>query len=356
MIPSACEDPPPVTASRSSNMRFFKILLASCILYRCATATPADSSSRSDDEALSSAPLASRRGMGVKAKASEFLSLISRQQWKDLDPRTWILDDTEKAPKAWKVSSLPQCLLTRSWDGRLGWIVKLYHEETPHLNLLVRVDTKVLVTPKFGMYILTFLPSGPASSKWWYIQVPSLSLYKICTRCQVVLTPYCLGGLIISSPELVSYKVCKDTRCLKPVAIAIVPTSSNGIHLRKSLHQSLDSTFPITFHDQIPGSNATAAEVRCWIKLWFLEHGVSPKVTNMALKKSINRLEWVGEYLWKHSKHEMQRYLKDLGFSEATTTLLGRDIVEAWTRFEVWRLVVSFLKFICVRVHDLTCF
>ncbi|PMD57745.1 uncharacterized protein K444DRAFT_614699 [Hyaloscypha bicolor E] len=159
---------------------------------------------------------------------------------------------------------------------------------------------------------------------------------------KVLVTPK-FGGLIISSPELVSYEVCKDTRCLKPVAIAIVPTSSNGIHLRKSLHQSLDSTFPITFHDQIPGSNATAAEVRRWIKLWFLEHGVSPKVTSMALKKSINRLEWDGEYLWKHSKHEMQRYLKDLGFSEATTTLLGRDIVEARTRFEVWRLVVKLL-------------
>jgi hypothetical protein len=161
---------------------------------------------------------------------------------------------------------------------------------------------------------------------------------------------------MISSPELVSYELCKDTRCLKPVAIAIVPPSSNGIDLRKSLHQSLDSTFPITFHDQIPGINATVAEVRRWIKLWFLEHGVSLKVTNMALKKSIKLLEWDGEYLWKHSKHEMQKDLKDLGFSEATTTLLGRDIVAARTRFEVWRLVVSFLKFICVRVHDLTCF
>ncbi|KAH8753378.1 hypothetical protein BGZ57DRAFT_133245 [Hyaloscypha finlandica] len=281
-------------------MRFFKILLASCILCRCATATAADSSPRPDDEALSSAPLTSRRGMGVKATASKFLSLISQQQGKDLDPRTWVVDDTEKAPKAWKVSSLPQCLLTRSWDGRLGWIVKLSHEETPHLNLLVRVNTKLLVTPKFG-------------------------------------------GLIISSPKLVSYEVCKVARCLKPVAIAIVPTSSNSIDLRKSLYQSLDSTFPITFHDQIPGSNATVADVRRWIKLWFLEHGVSPKATNMALKKSINRLEWDGQYLWKRSKHEMQRDLKDLGFSEATTTLLGRDIVAARTRVEVWRLVVKLL-------------
>lgn len=171
-----------------------------------------------------------------------------------------------------------------------------------------------------------------------------------------MLTPHCLGGLIISIPELVSYEVCKVARCLKPVAIAIVPTSSNSIDLRKSLYQSLDSTFPITFHDQIPGSNATVADVRRWIKLWFLEHGVSPRVTNMALKKSINRLEWDGQYLWKRSKHKMQRDLKDLGFSEATTTLLGRDIVAARTRVEVWRLVVSFLKFICALVHDLTCF
>jgi hypothetical protein len=177
MIHSACEDRPPVTASRLFNMRFFKILLASCILCRCTTATAADSPPRSEDyEALSPAPLASRRGIGVKAKASKFLSLISRQQRKDLDPRTWVVDDIEEAPKAWKVSSLPQCLLTRSWDGRLGWTIMLYHEETPHLNLLVRVDTKVLVTPKFGMYIPTFLLSGPSSSKWWYIQVPNLSL------------------------------------------------------------------------------------------------------------------------------------------------------------------------------------
>jgi hypothetical protein len=175
-IHSACEDRPTVTTSSPSNMRFFKMLLASCILCRCATATAADSSPRPDDEALSSAPLTSRRGMGVKATASKFLSLISQQQGKDLDPRTWVVDDTEKAPKAWKVSSLPQCLLTRSWDGRLGWTVKLSHEETPHLNLLVRVNTKVLVTPKFGICFLTFFLSGPATSKWWYIQVPNLSL------------------------------------------------------------------------------------------------------------------------------------------------------------------------------------
>jgi hypothetical protein len=79
---------------------------------------------------------------------------VFREKGIDLDPRTWVVDDKDKVPKTWKISSMPQCLLARQWMEGAGWVVALYHEETPYLKLIVRVRAKVIITSSSGMYIL----------------------------------------------------------------------------------------------------------------------------------------------------------------------------------------------------------
>jgi hypothetical protein len=122
-------------------MQLCKILVACCLL--CGFIT------------IAAAHFLPLEGISVKIKASKFLNSVFREKGIDLDPRTWVVDDTDKVPKTWTVRSMPQCLLTRQWMESLGWVVKLYHEETPYLKLIVRVTAKVIITPKFGMHILT---------------------------------------------------------------------------------------------------------------------------------------------------------------------------------------------------------
>ncbi|KAE9365168.1 hypothetical protein N431DRAFT_473247 [Stipitochalara longipes BDJ] len=288
-------------------MRLLRVLLVCCLLYGWIATSAADSSLSSKSKSLATAASASHRGMAVKRTASDFLDLVFHEQASNLDPQAWAVDDTGKVPMTLELGTMPQCLLTRSWLDNRGWMVKLYYQETPHLNLLVRVSIKFLATFK-------------------------------------------LGSINLSKYELVSYDVSRDTRHMKPVAIAIILPGSDSPNLRKALQQSLDNTFPILFQDQIPGRNATVADVRRWIKLWFLERGLSPKAATKSLNPSINRVQWDGKYLWTHGAYEMEVELKALGFSEGFAATLARDIVAARDRFDFSSVVLKLLPWTAVLI------
>jgi hypothetical protein len=135
-------------------MRFFKTLLAGCL---CGLLTEAALHS----SASSDSPRALSEGISVKSTASRFLTSVFRESGINLDPRTWVVDDTDKVPKTWKISSMPQCLLVREWVDGAGWVVALYHEETAYLKPLVIVKAKLIITPNAGTYVLLYLSLGP---------------------------------------------------------------------------------------------------------------------------------------------------------------------------------------------------
>jgi hypothetical protein len=152
-------------------MRFFRTLLACCLLYGLLTEAAVHSSASGDSlEALS-------EGISVKSTTSRFLTSVFREKGIDLDPRTWVVDDTDKVPKTWKISSMPQCLLVRSWADGAGWVVGLYHEETAYLKPIVAGEVKVIITPNPGTYMLLAFISDPT--------IPTKNLVKshFCFCC-----------------------------------------------------------------------------------------------------------------------------------------------------------------------------
>ena len=129
-------------------MRLLRTLLACCLLYGLLTEAALHTSASGDS------PQVSSEGISVKSTASKFLTSVFREKGIDLDPRTWVVDDTDKVPKSWKISSMPQCLLVREWMEGAGWVVALYHEETAHLKPIVSVRAKIIITPNPRTYIL----------------------------------------------------------------------------------------------------------------------------------------------------------------------------------------------------------
>jgi hypothetical protein len=123
--------------------------------------------------------------------------------------------------------------------------------------------------------------------------------------------------------------------------VAIFPPGIEGPELRKALRESLNSTLPIVFHEQIPPSDATVIEVRRWIKSWFVGRGKS----STAITKSFNRLRWDGKYLWKYGNRQMQKDLEAVGISKAYSKALARDIIVARNQFDGWRRFSTIVSF-----------
>ncbi len=143
-------------------MRFFKTLLACCILHGLLTEAALHSSASGDS------PRALSEGVWVKSTASRFLTSVFCQKGIDLDPQTWVVDDTDKVPKTLRISSMPQCLLIRKWVDGVGWVMALYHEETAYLKPIVSVKAKVIANPDSGTYILlAFISQTPTFTKFW---------------------------------------------------------------------------------------------------------------------------------------------------------------------------------------------
>jgi hypothetical protein len=227
----------------------------------------------------------------------------------------------------------------------LGWVVKLYHEETPYLKLIVRVTAKVIITPKFGMHILAPISLYPKRLQLvirvlfldWSPKVLCIE-YSKSRKADYKDFLGGLGGLV---PLPIKGEVYKGNKQLKPVAMAIFPPGIKGPELRKALRESLNSTLPIVFHDQIPPCDATVTEVRRWIKSWFVGRGKS----STAITKSINRLRWDGKCLWKHGNRQMQKDLEAVGISKAYSKALARDITVARNQFDGWRRVSTIVSF-----------
>jgi hypothetical protein len=88
-------------------MRLSKTLLIYCLLCGLLTEAALHSSASGDS------PRTLSEDISVKAIASRFLESVFREKGIDLDPRTWVVDGTDKVPKTWKIGSMPQCLLIR---------------------------------------------------------------------------------------------------------------------------------------------------------------------------------------------------------------------------------------------------
>jgi hypothetical protein len=128
-------------------MRLSRTLLIYCLLCGLLAAAVVHFSASGDSLQ------ASNEGVLVKSTASKFLTSVFREKGIDLDPRAWVVDDTDKVPKSWKISSMPQCLLVREWMEGAGWVVALYHEETAYLKPIVSVKAKIIITRTYILLV-----------------------------------------------------------------------------------------------------------------------------------------------------------------------------------------------------------
>jgi hypothetical protein len=125
--------------------------------------------------------------------------------------------------------------------------------------------------------------------------------------------------------NVIESSVYNGNKQLKLIAMAIIHPSIKGPELRNALRESLNNTLPLHFHDQIPNNDATIPEVIQWLKLWFIEN----RKSSTAITNTIKRLRWDGNYLWRAGKCRIQKDLQSVGFSEAYSKALARDIVAA---------------------------
>jgi hypothetical protein len=156
--------------------------------------------------------------------------------------------------------------------------------------------------------------------------------------------------------NVIESSVYNGNKQLKLIAMAIIHPSIKGPELRNALRESLNNTLPLHFHDQIPYNAATVLEVRQWLNLWFVEN----RKSSSAITNSIKRLRWDGNYLWTAGKGRMQKDLQSVGFSEAYSKALARDIVAARgcvdSQRRVDTMVTKIVSFFLIRILSLSCF
>ena len=150
--------------------------------------------------------------------------------------------------------------------------------------------------------------------------------------------------------------VYNGNKQLKLIGMAAIHPGIKALELETALRESLNNTLPLHFHDQIPHNAATVPEVRQWLNLWFVEN----RKSSAAITKSIKRLHWDGNYLWSAGKCRIQTDLQSVGFSEAYSKVLARDIVAARARFDSRRwvdtMVATIVSFFLIRILSLSCF
>ena len=152
----------------------------------------------------------------------------------------------------------------------------------------------------------------------------------------------------ISVSEPVSYEMAEENNRVKTITFTTIAFGNyQSDQLLGEMRKSLTDTIPFRFVDQMPGSQATAPDVRRWIKFWFTEHSLSTELVD----EQINKLFWNGVYLHEYKETYMQTVLESVGIPHIYSAAIAHDIVVARKRVPMrYSPYVRFALDVCLKI------